>query len=150
VVKNVIPINALMYCLEGLCSPLRARSALVLLDGRPVGRWTHTFSRCPVSVAIRSETKLSLIKRAARVTPTIRRRNAPQYQPLNALVFSIDQRDNRFTPSWYPQSNWRYAWALPVKIKMNLNDLSSGAARVVERCKAINGEVRTATVTTTS
>src|SRR6266516_3539813 len=30
-----------------------------LLDGRPVGRWTHTFSRCPVSVAVRSEAKLS-------------------------------------------------------------------------------------------
>ena len=45
------------------------------------------------------------------------------------------QWDDGFTPSWYPQSSWRCAWASPVKMKMNLNGLSSGVARVVERCK---------------
>jgi hypothetical protein len=48
------------------------------------------------------------------------------------------------------RSSWRCAWASPAKIKMNPNGLSSGIARVVERCKAINGGVRTATATTTS
>ena len=116
---------------------------------QPVGRWTHTFSRCPVSVAVRSEAKLSPIKRAARATPAIRRRNAPQHQPPNALVFLQTSGMMDSHPRGI-RSSWRCAWASPAKIKMNLNGLSSGVARVVERCKAINGGVRTATATTTS
>src|SRR5204863_4440045 len=49
----------------------------------------------------------------------------------------------------YPQSSWRLVIAGENQDESK-NDLSSGAARVVERCKATNGGVRTATAITTS
>jgi len=65
---------------------------------QPVGRWTHTFTRCPVSVAARSEAKLSPNNRATRASQqqkrgisdrkTIRRVNIylvgrPEAGPIN-------------------------------------------------------------------
>ena len=53
-----------------------------------VGRWTHTFSRCPVSVAVRSEVKLSsIIKQNAGVPPTSRRQDASERQKREILRY---------------------------------------------------------------
>ena len=45
-----------------------------------MGRWTHTFTRCPVSVAACSETKMSPNNRVARVETAIRSRDASQQE----------------------------------------------------------------------
>jgi hypothetical protein len=59
-----------------MASPSRAREALAARS--QMGRWTHTFTRCPVSVAVRSEAKLSPTNRAARVSTAVCRRDASQ------------------------------------------------------------------------
>src|ERR1700734_1734619 len=53
-----------------------------------MGRWIHTFTRCPVSVAARSEAKLSpkQYRERARVTPASSKRNAPQHQKRGILI----------------------------------------------------------------
>jgi hypothetical protein len=91
---------------------------------------------------------MSPTKRAARNACDQEAKRTATPTPKRA-GFSTDQWDDGFTPSWYPQSSWRLVIAGENQDESK-NDLSSGTARVVERCKAINGGVRTATATTTS
>jgi hypothetical protein len=102
-----------------------------------------------VSVAAcHSEAEMSPTKRAARNAYNQEAKRTATPTPKCA-GFSTDQWDDGFIPSWYPQSSWRLVIAGKNQDESK-NDLLSGAACVVERCKAINEGMQTATATTTS
>jgi hypothetical protein len=54
--------------------PSRKREALAARS--QMGRWTYIFTRCSVSVAAYSETKISLNNKVARVETAVRSRDA--------------------------------------------------------------------------
>jgi hypothetical protein len=75
-------------------SPSRAREALAARS--QMGRWTHTFTRCPVTVAARSEAKSETVQRTRRNTKkgghwdtkAIRRVSTCLMRRLEAVLFT--------------------------------------------------------------
>jgi hypothetical protein len=94
-------------------SPSRKREALAARS--QMGRWTYTFTRCPVSVAAYSETKMSLNNKVARVETAVRSRDALQQKKGDLGYENYPTR--RYLPCTQARS-WSYQ---PVDVVSPIN-----------------------------